>query len=340
MYNKVTLDIKKLFSNFVDNSYLTSIKVYNNVLDSKLIIINSNKNKIGIYLWFNDLTTDFYVGSSINLGRRFSSYFSKSYLIHPKNKNMIICKALNKYSYDKFSLIIIENCNKEDLVEREQYWIDNLKPTYNILNTAYNSIGYKHTEESKVLMSELAKLRTHTEDTKSKIKDALSGSNNPFFGKKHTEESIFKIIQSKSSVVYLYNEYKELMYIFNSVSELSKLINSNHTSIKKFIESKELFRGNWYITKVLLSNSDLPLITDNTSLIYNNLITDMINSSHIRKAVFVFDLDNILLDKYDSILEAKENLNISHETIKKYAKSGQIYNNKYKFSYHNLDNYD
>ena len=188
-------------------------------------------------------------------------------------------------------------------------------------------------------MSGLAKLRTHTEETKFKIRDKLSRSNNPFFGKKHTKESILKIIQSKSSVIYPCTAYNELMYIFKSVSELSRLINSNHATLNKFIESlpralpggrpqgssspgaRDLFRGSWYITKELLNNNDLPLITDSNSLAYAELITDMLNSAHLKKAVFVFDLDNILLNKYDSVLDAKKDLNISHETIKKYVKS-------------------
>jgi group I intron endonuclease len=336
--NKVSL--KKLFSNFAGSDFMTSIKVYDNLLNNKSEIINSNKNKIGIYLWFNNLTEDFYIGSSINLGRRFSSYFNESYLYHPKNQNMIICKSLLKYSYEEFSLIIIENCNEDKLIEREQYWIDNLKPTYNVLNTAYSSIGYKHTEESKILMSELAKLRTHTEETKSKIKDALSGSNNPFFGKKHTEESILKIIQSKSTMIFLYNEYKELIYIFNSVAELSRLIHSNHTTINKHIKTGDLFRGSWYITKLLFNNDELPLITDKNSSAFDDLIKSMIDSAFIKKAVFVYDSDMNLLNKYIGVMEAEADLKISHSTIKKYAKSNKIYNNQYRFSFHNLVNYD
>jgi len=148
-------------------------------------------------------------------------------------------------------------------------------------------------------------------------------------------------MQNKSlSLVYLYNEYKELMCIFNSVSELSKTINSNSTSIKRFIESGDLFRGSWYITKSLLNENDLLLITDKNSSAYNELITDILSSMHIRKAVFVYDVDNVLLNKYDGVMEAQEDLHISHETIKKYAKLNQIYNDKYRFSYHNLDIYD
>jgi len=34
------------------------------------------------------------------------------------------------------------------LLEREQYYLDNLQPEYNIVKTAGSTLGYKHTEES------------------------------------------------------------------------------------------------------------------------------------------------------------------------------------------------
>jgi group I intron endonuclease len=63
---------------------------------------------------------------------------------------MIINKALLKHGYSKFKLEILEYCNPKDLVEREQHYRDILKPEYNMLNTAYSSLGYKHTKESLV----------------------------------------------------------------------------------------------------------------------------------------------------------------------------------------------
>jgi len=38
----------------------------------------------------------------------------------------------------------LEYCDKELLIEREQYYFDLLKPEYNILDFAYSSIGFKH----------------------------------------------------------------------------------------------------------------------------------------------------------------------------------------------------
>ena len=59
---------------------------------------------------------------------------------------MAINKALLKHGYAKFSLEILEYCNSEDLLKREQYYLDTLKPEYNIVKKAGSTLGYKHSE--------------------------------------------------------------------------------------------------------------------------------------------------------------------------------------------------
>jgi group I intron endonuclease len=95
------------------------------------------------------------VGSSVNLGRRFKDYYNYSSLTNPKNK-MVINKALLKYGYSNFKLEILEYCEPENVIVREQHYMDLLKPEYNILQVAGSSFGYKHTEET------LAKFRSRT----------------------------------------------------------------------------------------------------------------------------------------------------------------------------------
>jgi hypothetical protein len=68
---------------------------------------------------------------------------------------MVIYKALLKHGYSQFKLEILEYCDIEVIRAREQYYLDTLKPDYNILPTAGSSLGFKHTEES------LAKIRKH-----------------------------------------------------------------------------------------------------------------------------------------------------------------------------------
>jgi len=58
---------------------------------------------------------------------------------------MIISKSLLKHGYSVFNSLIIEYCNVESVIKREQYWFYLLEPPYNILKEAYSSIGYKHT---------------------------------------------------------------------------------------------------------------------------------------------------------------------------------------------------
>lgn len=127
----------------------------------------------------NNINGKSYIGASTSLGGRLTNYYNYKFISHPRQK-MLIYKALLKYGYSGFSLIILEYCEKKNMNEkqfgkiflsREQYYIDLLNPEYNILTWARSLLGYKHTKET------LAKLSAKN-----------MGKNNPFFGKTHTKE--------------------------------------------------------------------------------------------------------------------------------------------------------
>jgi group I intron endonuclease len=59
---------------------------------------------------------------------------------------MAIYKGLKKYGYSGFSLEILEYCDPKDVIKREQYYINLLKPKYNLLQVAGSSFGFKHSE--------------------------------------------------------------------------------------------------------------------------------------------------------------------------------------------------
>jgi group I intron endonuclease len=87
------------------------------------------------------------VGSGKDLAKRLAIYYKKSELIkYPRH----IHRALLKYGYANFRLEILEYCNN-DLIKKEQYYIDLLKPDYNILKKAYSLAGFKHSKESKAV---------------------------------------------------------------------------------------------------------------------------------------------------------------------------------------------
>lgn len=106
----------------------------------------------GIYKFTNKLNGKIYIGSSKNLAKRFSQYFNISYISTVKNK-LTISRALIKYGYFNFSIEILEYCDPSMLLNREQHYIDELKPTYNIAKIAGSTLGVKKAtqEEAKII---------------------------------------------------------------------------------------------------------------------------------------------------------------------------------------------
>lgn len=98
-------------------------KTYSNADLMKSKILSENKGMSGIYMWVNLITLDFYIGSSINLYRRFKSYFSLAHIASPRRSNSIINKALIKYGYSNFQLEIIEYCDSNACIKLEQHYM-------------------------------------------------------------------------------------------------------------------------------------------------------------------------------------------------------------------------
>jgi len=117
--------------------------------------------KSGIYTIINQVNGKFYIGSACNIKRRWAEH--KRRLNRGVHKNKHLRNAWNKYGEENFKFKVLEPVeNKEDLLDREQWWMDLLKPEYNISLTAGSQLGFKHSEESK---------------------QKMSGENNPMFGR-------------------------------------------------------------------------------------------------------------------------------------------------------------
>nr|YP_009262084.1 GIY-YIG endonuclease [Chrysoporthe deuterocubensis]AMX22159.1 GIY-YIG endonuclease [Chrysoporthe deuterocubensis] len=340
--------ITRSYSNF-SNKYvgnqdkiqnLNAVKVYNSLKEDRVNILKEQRDKSGVYCLINKVNGHAYVGSSINLASRMRNYLNKAFLRSKQNFNMPITKALLKYDYLNFTLYILEYVKAESLTVRETFYITHLIPYYNVLKEGYSSLGYKHTEETKKLLSELANNRTHSEKTKGLIARAVTGENNPFYNKSHSIESKIRIIEAKSTYpVYVYNSFKELLVIFPSVLTLAKLIKSNHSTLVDIIKEQTIFRGEWYLSNIPYNLNDTPKIANWHSMECEELVLIINNNSHIRKAVFVYDINKNFLNKYDGVMGAQKALKISHSTIKNYAKIGGVYNG-YIFSYERLATQD
>lgn len=96
------------------NIKLDPAKVYSDLLNNKVKVISENKKKSGVYLWKHIKSNKIYIGSSIDIARRFYGYCSQRNLVI--NKTMIICKSLLKYGISQFSFSILEYCEPENVL--------------------------------------------------------------------------------------------------------------------------------------------------------------------------------------------------------------------------------
>lgn len=126
-----------------NNTNISPVKSYLDADISKELIIKENKNQSGVYRWTHKKSGQSYIGSSINLNKRFINYYSFKYITDPK-KTKLIHKALLKYGYSAFKLDILEYCKPENLINREQYYLDLFKPNLNILTIAGSKLGSEH----------------------------------------------------------------------------------------------------------------------------------------------------------------------------------------------------
>jgi group I intron endonuclease len=131
-------------------------------------------SKSGIYTIINMLNGHSYIGSAVDLCKRKSKHFRE---LHKKEHHSpYLQNAYNCYGADAFRFAIVEYvANKEDLIAREQNYIDILNPEYNIARIAGNTFGVKRSEETKAKMSQAQKGRTHTEETKKQISETKKG---------------------------------------------------------------------------------------------------------------------------------------------------------------------
>lgn len=112
----------------------------------------------GIYMIINIVNNHRYVGSSVNIKRRLESH--RANLRHSKHDNPHLQNAWDKYGEDNFIFSVLEKCSKDSRFVREQYYVDILKPEYNIcLDVVQNPPSseesrLKHSVTRKRLMAE------------------------------------------------------------------------------------------------------------------------------------------------------------------------------------------
>lgn len=132
----------------------------------------------GIYAIVNIYSEKLYVGNSADLKIRW-----RLHLVHLNKQNHCnrhLQNAFNKHWTSPFIFVVLEYCEPEKLIEREQYWINltkcyNNKIGYNLSPTAGSPLGVKRSIETRAKMSASKKGIVQSKESNAKRSLALKG---------------------------------------------------------------------------------------------------------------------------------------------------------------------
>src|ERR1035437_83632 len=111
-----------------------------------------------------------YVGSSANIDKRCGEH--RRMLRKGTHYSKYLQNTWAKHPESDFVFDVIEECDPDIRIEREQHYLDTMEPVFNSCKVAGVTTGYKYTPEARAKIS--AALmgkpgRPHTDETKAKI---------------------------------------------------------------------------------------------------------------------------------------------------------------------------
>jgi group I intron endonuclease len=146
--------------------------------------------KSGIYRIRNIRNGKLYIGSAVFIEQRWRNH--KHALRLNKHHSLHLQASWNVYGENLFVFEIIEFVtDKTKLIEREQFWIDELKSSdkqfgYNVCKIAGSALGRKASEETKTKRSQAMKGHSVSIETRAKISKGNKGNKNCGSGKRKT----------------------------------------------------------------------------------------------------------------------------------------------------------
>ena len=263
------------------------------------IVLEVSKKQKGVYLWETLDGKHMYVGHSINLYNRISSYFMPSIL---KTKARRVLRFLNKHGFSNIKLTIYimkYNSSLEQLVELEQHFIDSLKPNLNVDLVASGS-----------------------------------GHHEPM-----SQEMCEKLRKQRGTPVYMYNvKDLFLLYAFDSKQQAYDLINIHHNTLNDCLNLGNIYLDTYFFSLDLIEESpETNLIPSDQikSLVSDK--RDVYNVKHpAAKSILAEFKDEPKKNlEFNSLNSLAKHLKGDRQVIREYLKGEKsgYYRGKWKFTY-------
>lgn len=276
------------------------IKVYiENPFNNRKLILELTKNQKGVYIWDNNNHT--YVGHSINLYNRISSYFMPSIL---KTKARRVLRYFNKYGFDNANLTIYimnKNSSLDEVVRLEQYFINTLNPSLNV-DLVASSSGYH-------------------EPMSQEIRD--------------------KLRKERGTTVYVYNvEDFTLLHVYESKQHMYDSINIHHKTLSNCLNTGETYLDTFFFSLDFIEeseNTNLLNIEEIKKLVSNKRDLYDIKHPAANSVLAEFKDDSNKNLEFPSLNSLANHLKGDRQIIRDYLKGKKsgYYRGKWKFTYKN-----
>jgi group I intron endonuclease len=246
--------------NFLDKHNIKPVIVFEDLTnpDTKKLAYRTLKPFSGIYLVVNLINGKYYVGSAVtgNIYMRMHKH------LFSKIGNILVSKAVEKYGLKNFAFLVLEIVPQQDtidvklLLEREDYYIQSMKPEYNIAPLATNSTGWKHYNESIQKMKEnysnerrerignINKGKTLSEETRNLIREAALKR------KPMSMESRLKCAVNVRPITITDLEGTNPQS-FSSITEAAKVIGCSEKTIRRALNSNGIIKSKYFVTDTI-----------------------------------------------------------------------------------------
>jgi GIY-YIG catalytic domain/Cytochrome C and Quinol oxidase polypeptide I/NUMOD1 domain len=262
------------------------------------------KGSKGVYIFEELESNNIYVGSSINLYNRVSSYFMPSILSKSDRR---VLRYFNKYGFKKvrLTLLILKPTSAWDqVIELEQKYIDLISPNLNVDLVAG---GY-------------------------------NGNHQPM-----STEACDILLKLRGTPIYIYDTLtKSLIYLSDSKQWLYDTIGIHHMTASNCINNGSLYLNRFFLSLDVISEFPYESIisSDELKLLIIKARDQYVPKQPARKEVLAENLIKPELNRsFSSIGEIARYLKGDRQTIRKYisGKSTGLYRNQWKFAI--IENY-
>lgn len=280
-----------------DNKIPKHTKIYiENPFNNRNLISRVSSNQKGVYVW--ESNEDMYVGHSINLYNRISSYFMPSIL---KTKARRVLRHFNKHGFKDTNLTIYimdENSSLDEVVKLEQHFIDTLKPSLNVDLIASGS-GYH-------------------EPMNQEMRD--------------------KLRKERATPVYIYSaEDFTLLFKFESKKDTYDSINIHHKTLNNCLDAGTVYLDTFFLSLDEIKESDrINLLTlDEIKQLVNEKRSNYIVKHPTSISILAEFKDDASKNRvFSSLISLADHLKGDRKTIRQYLKGERsgYYRGKWKFT--------